>query len=199
MTTLTTDLNTRHAATSGGGPITDGQALRFLLAHRLGRLMTEDIITTEPHVTPVHYVFDQQGDIVTLLPAASAHAEALRRGATLSLLSVHGETLAMPQDLAAGGAPGAPGSFATRGAPGGILGPQGPRGVQAEVEAELIEDLAGVRDILRRQITSVLHELPQRDKSDPVERAAASSLSRMVGVRLRLLRLHPRPRPRPRN
>lgn len=156
-------------------PLPDRAAVRFLLAHRLGRLMTYDPITAEPQVTPVHYVFDRDGSMLTLLPADSPHVAALRHGHTTSLLSVRGEQLPAPSLLADAATPAV-------------------WHVQAEVVTQLLEDTTDVRDILRRQITSVIADLPQHDKSDPTERAGASVLTRLVGVRMKLLSLRARTR-----
>ncbi|MHC4995051.1 MAG: hypothetical protein ACYTGQ_08365, partial [Planctomycetota bacterium] len=43
----------------------DRHAVRFLLDHKLGRLVTEDPISREPAVTSVHYVADGDGSFLT--------------------------------------------------------------------------------------------------------------------------------------
>lgn len=173
MTTLPETTERRH-----GLPLPDRAAVRFLLAHRLGRLMTQDRITAEPQVTPVHYVFDRDGSMLTLLPADSPHVAALRQSGDTSLLSVRGEQFPAPAVMIDADDSG-----------GGAVWH-----VQAKVMTELLEDTAAVRDILRRQINSVIADLPQHDKSDPTERAGASALSRLIGVRMKLLSLRARTR-----
>ena len=174
MTTLIDTTETTQRTTH---PLPDRAAMRFLLSHRLGRLMNHDPITGEPQVTPVHYLFDRDGSLLTLLPADSAHADALRHGAAEGLLSVRGEQLHSPtrciDEVDSGGAVWH---------------------VQAQVQTQLIDDPLVVRDVLRRQISSVLADLPQQDKSDPTDRAAPGTLSRLVAVRMKLLSLHARHR-----
>lgn len=157
-------------APAAGSHLLDRAAVRFLLDHRLGRLLTDDPADGEPRVTPVHYVQGGDGDLLAHLPAGGGHAEAVRRGGR-TLLSVR------PADGILGGPPidedGLPTASAIW-------------HVQAEVDAELLEDPADVTEVLRRQIANVLEPLPQRDKSDPLQRAANSALRELVGVRLRL-------------
>jgi len=106
------------------------RAIRFLHDHRLGRLITDDPSSGEPHVTPVHFVSDGGGGFVTHLPAGSAPAEAIARGGAtwLSVQSdhvrLHGEA---SDDVSLWH-------------------------VQAQVEAELLSDEAAISDALARQL-----------------------------------------------
>ncbi len=134
-----------------------GRAVRFLRTQRLGRLITTDPVTGEPHVSPVHYVTDEQGGFVTLLPNDSLQLAAIREGgrSVLSVQSTHDVDAAWH--------------------------------VQAVVEIRLTRDTETVRDILRRQIHAVLRDLPQEDKSDPLPRAGQSEVEELVGLRMRLI------------
>jgi hypothetical protein len=174
MTTTAPFDTTAHSETTA---LLSSLGLRFLLRHRLGRLVTEDLASGQTFITPVHYVMDPTGGLVTLLPAHSAHATALRLGPTASILSVYGE---IPPNLDH--------------IPGGSLASSPIWHVQAEVETELVSDLPGIRTILGQQIHAVLADLPQADKSDPLPRASPTDLAAMLGVRLVItgLRAHSR-------
>jgi hypothetical protein len=154
-------------------PLTSSQAMRFLLRHRLGRLVTENLISGDTHVTPIHYVLDDGGALLALLPAASEHALALRHRPTANLLSIGGELPPEPHRLS-------------------IPGDESIWHVQADVEVDVVRDVDGVRAILAGQIHSVLADLPQADKSDPMPRATPSELATLIGVRLRItgVRVH---------
>lgn len=147
-----------------------GRAVRFLLAHRLGRLLTTDPITREPHVSPVHYVADDAGGFLTLLPANGAHARAIRAGGE-SVLSVQARHGHAPDPLRVHDSSGTDRVWH----------------VQAAVEARIIDTPEGIRHVLRRQIGAVIRDLPQHDKSDPLLRAPGSVIGELVGVRLNLL------------
>lgn len=148
----------------------DRQAMRFLIGHRLGRLLTLDPATDEPLVTPVHYVLDHDGALVTHLPRGSEHVEAIRRGGT-SLLSVHANHAYVPSEL--------------RDADG-LPTPQAVRQVQAEVTAELVEQEDRVADVLHRQISSVLETIGQESEADAAGRASRSALGQLVVVRMHI-------------
>ena len=168
METLTPPpTNARNPATEAT-PWLNGSAVRFLLAHRLGRLMTIDPLTNEPRVSAIHYISDAQGGFLTLLPADGDHAAAIRRGGR-TLLSVQ-----TPGDL--------PSSLR-----GGRQGADRIWHVQADLAVELTTDALAIRQILRAQVQSVLLDLPQHDKSDPLDRASDTALSELVGVRMRLI------------
>lgn len=162
-------------------PLHDRQALRFLLDHRLGRLVTTDPLTGEPHVTPVHYVPEILAGggggaaFLTILPADAPQVAAIRRGGS-TILSVPSRKAGLPAALLEG-----------RSSP--VIH------VQAQVQVELLQTLSDVEHVLRRQIASVLAPLPQEDKSDPVGRARQGELSKLVGLRLSVVdlasRLHP--------
>jgi hypothetical protein len=175
ITTTTAPFDTTaHSETTA---MLSSLGLRFLLRHRLGRLVTEDLITGQTFITPVHYVMDPTGGLVTLLPADSAHAAALAGGRTVSILSVHGEIPPNLDHIAGARSDASPVWH-----------------VQAEVETQVVSDLPGIRSILARQIHAVLADLPQADKSDPLHRASPSDLAAMLGLRLTItgLRAHSR-------
>jgi hypothetical protein len=162
-----TDNTHNHPQTIG-----DRYAVRFLLDHRLGRLLTEDPISEEPFVTPVHYVSDGRGGFVTTLPADSPHIQAIRKGG-LTLLSVSAHRAWLPRHLDNRELQPADRIWH----------------VQADVTAEVIEDPAEFEEVLRKQIASVLDPLPQHDKTDPLPRAGRTALTQLVAVRLRINRL----------
>jgi hypothetical protein len=169
MTTLTPHPELNHpGAHARPTPGLNGNAVRFLLAHRLGRLMTIDPLTGEPRVSSVHYVSDGQGGFMTLLPVSGDHAAAIRRGGrTMLSVQSHGD---LPRALRA-----------NREGAADIWH------VQADLDVELVDNTEAVRQILRRQVRSVLIDLPQHDKSDPLDRASETALAQLVGVRLRLI------------
>ena len=154
-------------------PFLDRAAVRFLLNHHLGRLLSDDPATGEPHVSPVHYATDVDGALLTHLPIDSPHADAIRQGGRtmLSVRARHPEPVHEPTDEH------------------GLPSENALWQVQAELEPELIEDGPGLERVLRRQINAVLDPLPQRDKQDPLYRAARSALNQLVGVRLRPIKL----------
>jgi hypothetical protein len=171
---MATTLHERFADDTGAGmTLLDRAALRFLLNHHLGRLVTEDPLTGEPHVSPVHYAADETGSLVTHLSAESPHANAIRRGGRtmLSVRARHPEPLRNPTDEH--GLPTADALWQ----------------VQAELEPELIQPGPELEQVLQRQINAVLDPLPQGDRQDPLYRAARSELDRLVGVRLTPLKL----------
>lgn len=152
------------------------QAVRFLLGHRLGRLMTADPDTHEPLVTPVHYVLDADGTLVTHLPADSAHVASIRRGGR-SLLSVYARHAHIPAELRDDD---------------GVPTAQAVRQVQADVRTTLIEDPAEVAEVLDRQVSSVLQTVGQRSEADAVSRVSQSVLAHLVAVRMEIESVHVR-------
>ena len=146
-------------------PLLDRQAVRFLFANRFGRLLTEDPITGEPQATPVHYVPEGAGNLLIYLPAAGEHAGAIRRGGD-SLLSVESSRARVPRRL-----------LDTDGQPTAAAVWH----VQADVDAEVLDDPEAVAHVLDRQTET---------SSD--RRGDAPFPSGLVAVRLRLIELRPR-------
>jgi hypothetical protein len=169
-------------ASRSESPLANRQALRFVLDHRLGRLVSTDPISEEPHVTPIHYVPEMPGGgsgrgaaLLTILPADAPLLAAIRAGAPV-MLSVPSRKSGLPPLLA--DEADVPVTH-----------------VQAEVAVELLHDPADIERVLRRQIASVLAPLPQEDKSDPLPRAGRGELVKLVGLRLSILNLHSRVHP----
>ncbi|MEX2671378.1 MAG: FMN-binding negative transcriptional regulator [Phycisphaeraceae bacterium] len=161
-----------------GEPALERQAVRFLIAHRLGRLMTFDPVTDEPWVTPVHYVLGSDGALVTHLPAGAEHVQAIRRGGA-SLLSVYTRNAYVPDQLRDDD--GQPTARAVR-------------QVQAEVDTRIIDSPDQVADVLRRQVASVLRAIGQESEGDEAARAPLSTLEQLVVVKMDIenvrVRLH---------
>lgn len=154
----------------------DRHAVRFLMDHKLGRLISEDLTTGEPLVTSVHYVPDADGSLLTLIPADSDLADAIRLG-TQGMLSVQSRHDHVDRDATdAFGTPNAAAIWH----------------VQATAEMTLIKEEGAVRDILGRQIASILGGLEQGAEENPVDRIGRSALNQLVGVRLRFIAVHPK-------
>lgn len=160
-------------------PSYERQAMRFLLGHRLGRLMTIDPASGEPLVAGVHYVLDTDGALVTHLPADSEQVAAIGRGGA-SVLSVYARHAYVPSEL--------------RDADG-LPTPQAVRQVQVNVSARVIEGSDAVARVLHRQIAGVLETIGQATEADEISRARRSELEGLVVVRLAIesmkVRLYP--------
>ncbi len=63
----------------------DRSAVRFLLAHQSGRLITGDPATGETWVSLVDYRFGPEGALIVAMPEDEAHAHALREGGPCAL------------------------------------------------------------------------------------------------------------------
>ncbi len=68
----------------------DRSAVRFLLGHRQGRLLTGDHVTGETWVSLVDYRFGRDGALVVELPSEGEQADAIRQGG-YSVLNVTAE------------------------------------------------------------------------------------------------------------
>jgi len=158
----------RHTTPEAEPGVREGRAVRFLIDHHLGRLMTECPKTGEAHIRPVHYVIDPlTGAFVTHLTAASDQVAAIRAGGR-SVLSVPGERGRMGGDPAL-----------DADASGDVWH------VQAAVDVEVVDDPLSVQHVLRTQITDMMDDLAdQADRSDPVDRVGRSVLDGLVGLRM---------------
>ena len=170
MTATLLERNNGQGRTSGGPGLVDRAAMRFVLDRRLGRLLGDDPRSGEPVVVPVHYVPDGHGGLLTTIPTSSGLARSIRENGR-AVLSVTSHTTRPPLMINESD---------------DVLDASSIWHVQADVEGELLEESDEVREVLRRQIDAVLEPIPQADKSDPLTRAARTTFSKMVGVRLRV-------------
>jgi hypothetical protein len=136
------------------------QAIRFLFAHRMGRLMTDDPATGEPIVTPVRYVNDDRGAFVTHLPAGGAHARAIEQGGR-TVLSVAAPHRRLPTKL-----------VDEYGQPT----PQAIWHVQAEVEVERITTPAALEKLLNRHVATLAQT--------PIPLGGGDLQRELIGLRL---------------
>ncbi len=157
----------------------DRQAVRFLLDHHLGRLMTEDARLFEPYVSPVHYISDGTGGLLTVLPSSDPQLDAIGGGG-VSVLSVPSNLKSKP-DLYVRDSDEVTQDAIWH--------------VQASVDVTLDTNPVAIQSVLRGQVHAVLERIAQEDGSDPASRADQSVLSELVAVRMVITGVSARLRP----
>lgn len=143
------------------------QAIRFLLDHRLGRVVTTDPGTGEMIVTPVRYVSDPNGAFITSLASGSRHAEAIRRGGR-TMLSVATPHAARPHPSQWVDSLGDPTTEAIW-------------HVQAAVEVETITQRDELERLLSRYVATLSQTPVPLNVTGPGAEASSGSL---IGLRL---------------